>query len=239
MTEIKPENPLHVSWHDSAWIPMLNPMNIMDYFTQQTNPFYDRTCNNEIARMQRLDPEQMMDMIGLEYRLHLSQEPILYVIRKQHRHSPTHVQPLADYYILAGVVYQAPDLNSVISSRVNNCSHNLLKAFDECQAMGKFHPSAGHSWTFKEDQEKLQHIDDAASREAERKQRLMEPPTRFQRKVDPLLKMLDFVIQQSDRKAQPQQPKPATTPASQNQSVKTKLQTDKQASLMANQTVSR
>lgn len=28
------------------------------------------------------------------------------------------VIPLADYYIIAGVVYQAPDLGSVISSRV-------------------------------------------------------------------------------------------------------------------------
>lgn len=28
------------------------------------------------------------------------------------------VIPLADYYIIAGVVYQAPDLGTVISSRV-------------------------------------------------------------------------------------------------------------------------
>lgn len=28
------------------------------------------------------------------------------------------VAPLADYYIIAGVVYQAPDLGTVISSRV-------------------------------------------------------------------------------------------------------------------------
>ncbi len=46
------------------------------------------------------------------------QEPILYVIRKQHRHSATVVTPLADFYIIAGVVYQAPDLGSVINSRI-------------------------------------------------------------------------------------------------------------------------
>lgn len=57
-------------------------------------------------------------MTGLEYILLHVQEPILYVIRKQHRHSPTQVLPVADYYIIAGVVYQAPDLGSVVSSRL-------------------------------------------------------------------------------------------------------------------------
>lgn len=57
-------------------------------------------------------------MTGLEYILLHVQEPILYVIRKQHRHSPTLAAPLADYYIIAGVVYQAPDLGSVVSSRL-------------------------------------------------------------------------------------------------------------------------
>lgn len=58
------------------------------------------------------------NMTGLEYILLHVQEPILYVIRKQHRHSPTTAAPLADYYIIAGVVYQAPDLGSVVSSRM-------------------------------------------------------------------------------------------------------------------------
>lgn len=57
-------------------------------------------------------------MTGLEYILLHVQEPILYVIRKQHRHSATVVTPVADYYIIAGVVYQAPDLASVVSSRL-------------------------------------------------------------------------------------------------------------------------
>lgn len=57
-------------------------------------------------------------MTGLEYVLLHVQEPILYVIRKQHRHSPQQVTPLADYYIIAGVVYQAPDLASVLNSRL-------------------------------------------------------------------------------------------------------------------------
>lgn len=92
-------------------------------------------------------------MVGVEYILLHAQEPILYIIRKQQRQSPTQggqqdigclkmvnhtcvtqdkmseypllsvhslVIPLADYYIIAGVVYQAPDLGTVISSRAVN-----------------------------------------------------------------------------------------------------------------------
>lgn len=58
------------------------------------------------------------NMVGLEYILLHVQEPILYVVRKQHRSSPTQTVPVADYYIIAGVVYQAPDLISVINSRM-------------------------------------------------------------------------------------------------------------------------
>ena len=68
-------------------------------------------------------------MTGLEYMLLHVQEPILYVIRKQHRHSATQVTPLADYYIIAGVVYQAPDLGSVLNSRIvsSNFSNSTYK----------------------------------------------------------------------------------------------------------------
>lgn len=57
-------------------------------------------------------------MVGIEFILLHVQEPILYVIRKQHRHSPTEATPMADYYIIAGIIYQAPDLASVFNSRL-------------------------------------------------------------------------------------------------------------------------
>jgi len=57
-------------------------------------------------------------MTGVEYVLLHVQEPILYVIRKQHRHSPSQATPMADYYIVAGIIYQAPDLNSILNSRL-------------------------------------------------------------------------------------------------------------------------
>ena len=57
-------------------------------------------------------------MVGIEYMLLHVQEPVLYVIRKQHRHSATVVTPMSDYYIIDGTVYQAPDLGSVVNSRI-------------------------------------------------------------------------------------------------------------------------
>lgn len=80
-TELNPPNPLGISWHDSAWINILDGSNVLDYFSDRSNPFYDRMCNNETVRMQRLDPEVMNDMTGLEYILLHVQDPILYIIR--------------------------------------------------------------------------------------------------------------------------------------------------------------
>lgn len=54
---ITAENPLGLSWHDSTWIPILNPTNVMDYFSQRSNPFFDEDCNNEKIKMQRLNPD--------------------------------------------------------------------------------------------------------------------------------------------------------------------------------------
>ncbi len=50
---------LSTSWFDSAGIASLNQHNVLDYFSQRSNPFYDRTCNNEVIKMQRVDPAQL------------------------------------------------------------------------------------------------------------------------------------------------------------------------------------
>ncbi|XP_047096904.1 mediator of RNA polymerase II transcription subunit 6 isoform X2 [Schistocerca piceifrons] len=178
---IMTENLLGLSWHDSAWIPILNPSNIMDYFSERSNPFFDRTCNNEIVKMQRLNPDQLQNMTGLEYILLHVQEPILYVIRKQHRHTPTQATPLADYYIIAGTVYQAPDLMSVINSRLMSTIHHLQSAFEESNSYSRYHPSKGYSWDLKERKPSER---TASKKETQRE----EPSSLFQRqRVDMLL----------------------------------------------------
>lgn len=171
-------DPLRISWHDSNWVPHLNPANILDYFCQKSNPFYDKLCNNEIAKMQRLPPEQIALMTGVEFVLLHVQEPILYVIRKQERHGPELTVPLIDYYILAGVVYQAPDLNSIIQSKVLNSALSLKSALDLFQELRSFNPSTGYSWADN---------DSNKTTKAVEKVQRHEELTRFQKKVGNLM----------------------------------------------------
>ncbi|XP_055627409.1 mediator of RNA polymerase II transcription subunit 6 [Toxorhynchites rutilus septentrionalis] len=182
---IAQENPLWISWHDSNWIPILNPTNVMDYFSEKSNPFYDRTCNNEIVRMQRQNLDLLNNMTGVEYILLHVQDPILYVIRKQHRHSPSEATPLADYYIIAGTVYQAPDLGSVFNSRILSAVHHLQSAFEEASSYSRYHPSKGYSWDFSSNKAIAEKNKTAKNKETPVRE---EPSSLFQRqRVDMLL----------------------------------------------------
>lgn len=101
--------------------------------------------------MRNLHPRELEKMKGIEYILLHSKEPILYVIRKQQRHSPTYVVPLANYYIIAGVIYQAPDLKSIVESKLLTTIYSLQSAFEECFNYARFHPSIDYTWTFDRD----------------------------------------------------------------------------------------
>lgn len=141
------QNPLEICWFDSAWIPFLNAQNVLEYFSKAT-AFYDRQCNNEIIKMQRQSLDVLKNMTGIEYILLHVKEPILYVIRKQHRHSPEDATPIHNFYIIAGRIYQAPDLASIFNSRILGTVHNLQQAFDDAISYAKFHPTKGYSWDF-------------------------------------------------------------------------------------------
>jgi len=182
---------LHQSWQSEAWMPILNPSNVLEYFAESI--FYDRQCNNEIIRMQRLNPDQLLGMQGVEYVLLIAQEPILYVIRKQHRTSPTQVIPLAHYYIIAGKVYQAPDIGNVVNSRLANCANYLQQAFSETHGYAKYQSAKGYYWEFKDkDSQALENAKEEKLKGEHLKRKIQkkkeEPSSMFQRqKVDRLL----------------------------------------------------
>ncbi|XP_071961928.1 mediator of RNA polymerase II transcription subunit 6-like [Antedon mediterranea] len=180
--DLNEDHSLHMTWHDSAWIPMLDPSNVMNYFSERSNPFYDRTCNNEIVKMQRLNPEQLVNMTGIEYHLLHVHDPILYVIRKQYRNSPINVKALANYYIINGVIYQAPDLCSVLNARMLTATYNIQSAFEETLSYSRYQSSCGYWWEFKDKEKK---------EKDKKKPKKEEPASLFQRqKVDVLLSKL-------------------------------------------------
>lgn len=185
---------LHQSWQSEAWMPILNPSNVLEYFAESI--FYDRQCNNEVIRMQRLNPDQLLGMVGIEYVLLIAQEPILYVIRKQHRTSPTQVIPLAHYYVIAGKVYQAPDLGSVLNSRLANCANYLQQAFSETHSYAKYQSAKGYYWEFKDKESQALEAAKEQKLKGEHlkrktKKKKEEPSSVFQRqKVDRLLEDL-------------------------------------------------
>lgn len=148
---VNPSELLHLSWREPNFVPNLNPNNVLDYFSDKSNPFYDRRCNNEHLKMQHAGLERLADMEGIEYALIHFQDPILYVIQKRERRickqsGTSTISPLSHYHIIGGTVYQAPDLASVLNSRLATSLDKILNAFTDCQSASNFHPNKGYWW---------------------------------------------------------------------------------------------
>jgi MED6 mediator sub complex component len=125
-----------VTWTDKVWLTYfpLNAETALDYFS--LSQFYDRACNNELVKMQRLDPALISTMEGIEYTLVSPSSPNLFRIAKSKRvitPQPS-VTLLAVYYVVNGVVYQAPSAHAVLSSRVLQSLHYMRNAFDIMQS---------------------------------------------------------------------------------------------------------
>mmetsp|Transcript_7269 Transcript_7269/g.13157 ORF Transcript_7269/g.13157 Transcript_7269/m.13157 type:complete len:240 (-) Transcript_7269:77-796(-) len=116
------------SWKNQGWLDTypLDARSVLSYFAESI--FYDPNCNNEIARKHFMDPTRIANLPpGVEYVVTESQEPHLFVICKQKR-SLVEVTAQVYYYILDGVVYQAPTLHQVLSSRMSRCKWNIRQA---------------------------------------------------------------------------------------------------------------
>mmetsp|Transcript_37631 Transcript_37631/g.106315 ORF Transcript_37631/g.106315 Transcript_37631/m.106315 type:complete len:247 (-) Transcript_37631:264-1004(-) len=118
------------SWKSQAWLDTfpLDARTAISYFAESI--FYDPACNNEIARKQFMDPNQITGLPpGVEYVVTHAQEPHLFVICKQERSASREASPQAYYYILDGAIYQAPTLHQILSSRMDRCKWNMRAAF--------------------------------------------------------------------------------------------------------------
>jgi len=146
----RPADDYETTFRDPAWVNHVNAHSALDYFKHPANPFYDRQCNNELVAMQRMGVEQLLSMQGVEYSLVPSEDEkqLTYAVRKQNRRSKSHADNLALYYIVAGTIYQAPNLHRLFSSRVSNVAFCVNNAFKKLEKGVHYTPTQGYSWDF-------------------------------------------------------------------------------------------
>jgi mediator of RNA polymerase II transcription subunit 6 len=145
-----------VQWRAPEWIQMfgLRTDNVLEYFSQ--SPFYDRSSNNQVLKMQsqfnenlhgRLDLfKELQHMKGIEFVVGLEREPDMWIIRKQNRLSPTEVRLLATYFVVNENIFMAPSIYSVVSSRLLSTTLALSKSLAKAASLPTYSPSQGYSY---------------------------------------------------------------------------------------------
>lgn len=147
MTPSDDDDLTQVMWNDKVWLQYfpLNDQSAMLYFSM--SQFYDKNCNNEIIRMQRLDPALLRSMKGIEYSLTGNPAPGLFIITKSERTlDPPKLEPLATYYIHDGNIYQAPSIHAILSTRMLQSLHHLKGAFETMQSSVEFSGQGKYVW---------------------------------------------------------------------------------------------
>ena len=134
-----------LQWSNDAFLynPGLRAETVLDYVRMSV--FYDKSCINERLRAQGLPhPDESSEELGLRYvRLPSKFEPNLFIIKMQHvvkQNNVLDVRDIALYYVNLGVMYQAPNVRSLVMARMQNCADRIKKAFDLLQSRVKFDP---------------------------------------------------------------------------------------------------
>ncbi|EDQ90019.1 uncharacterized protein MONBRDRAFT_7828 [Monosiga brevicollis MX1] len=139
---------LSKQWYDNRLAPtaLTNSDLALQYFAQpDTNAFYQRDCNNERVKQANfglLDHQKLREMRGIEYEARAVLPPFLHHVVQKRRFKPSLALDTAYYYILNGNAYQAPDLSSLISSRLSSALHSLSAAFKAGQGCLKRAPQS-------------------------------------------------------------------------------------------------
>jgi hypothetical protein len=114
-------------YRDEFWLAAypLNATSLLDYFA--FSPFYDKTCINERMKLHAMEASHGR-RTGVEYVVKQTVSPELFIIERLDRRSSTESVVLSVYYCLQGTIYQAPDLATLLSARVERAAHLLSKA---------------------------------------------------------------------------------------------------------------
>lgn len=97
--------------------------------------------------------EYQKGMKGVLFRCIARKEGRLFLVAKT-RVDVNQQENLALYYVLDGIVYQAPVLHDVIDSRIQNSMNELEKVLVEMQACLRFGVDGAHFWQFPGDEDR-------------------------------------------------------------------------------------
>lgn len=148
-----------VQWKHPEWIQRngLRTDNVLEYFS--LSPFYDRSSNNQVLKMQSQYNElhsrgndlysELQNMKGLEFVVAIAQDPDLWVIRKQERISPKETRPISTYFVVGENIYMAPAVHTIIQNRILSIALSLNKALGIARNLPTFSPS--HGYLYKND----------------------------------------------------------------------------------------
>ncbi|KAL0950800.1 hypothetical protein HGRIS_007565 [Hohenbuehelia grisea] len=133
---------------------------VWDYF--RSSGFWDTQCNNAILDMQTMyvgaqaqglrgwnpeQDEQLKRFTGLEFSLVYRNPPLFWVIHKRERISPDEVRVLNVYFIMNDIIIPAPNIYSVISSRLYSTVSALQTSLDTLRSYRPdYTPHTGYVW---------------------------------------------------------------------------------------------
>ena len=115
------------AWRYDEWLAAyaLDERSVLDYFAH--SPYYDLDCLNEQAKAHGLTPDEVRQLTGTEFGV-AAAAPDLFVIERRLRRGPDDVGIVAVFYVLQGTLYVAPDLHTLLSSRVERAAWRLEQA---------------------------------------------------------------------------------------------------------------
>ena len=98
----------------------LNDQTVMEYF--YSSHFFESNSINQRCKMQKIDFNlSKAQFTGIEYNLKSTSNP--YIISKDLRKNAFETITISYYYCLNGIIYQSPDLQSILISNMQTISN--------------------------------------------------------------------------------------------------------------------
>lgn len=106
----------------------LDETSIMEYF--YLSHFFETNSINHRCRVQKVEFHKKKTLFtGIEYNLHSTVNP--FIISKDIRKNANEVVTVSYYYCHDGIIYQAPDLLSVLTSGVQTIGAECLEILNQ------------------------------------------------------------------------------------------------------------